>query len=86
MLGRINDNDLREQIVRVYGLIAGLIDHSNEMSQDYKRWCSLRAQPDENRELLDKLREMEGGLRNGLNVLQNDLGPVLEKIDRYLNP
>lgn len=29
-------------------------------------------------------REMEGGLRNGLDDLQTDLGKVLEKIDKYL--
>jgi hypothetical protein len=36
MIGRISDDDLREQIVRVYGLISGLLDQLNEMAQDYK--------------------------------------------------
>jgi len=87
MLGRINDDYLRKQIIRVYGLIAVLIDQLNEMSQDYKRWRSLPSgSGDQSSELLDKLRDMEGGLRNGLKDLQNDLGPVLDGIDKYLNP
>jgi hypothetical protein len=84
MLGRINDDGLREQIVRVYGLISGLLDRLNEMAGDAKLWRSLRAgHGDENRDLLAKLAEMEGGLRNGLQDLQADLGQVLEKIDKY---
>jgi len=37
-------------------------------------------------ELLDKLIDTEGDHRNGLKDLQNDLGPVLDRIDKYLNP
>jgi hypothetical protein len=29
---------------------------------------------------------MESGLRNGMHVLQDDLDPVLKKIDKYPNP
>jgi len=39
MIGRINNDEVREQIVRVDGLIAGLLDH--EMAQDFQRRRSL---------------------------------------------
>ena len=76
MIGRISNDDLRRQIVRVYGLIAGMLDYTNTMAQDYELWRSLSGQPDENRELLDKLRELESHLRNGVQVLQREIPPT----------
>jgi hypothetical protein len=57
------------------------------MSEDYKLWRSPRpGHGDENRDLFNKLKEMERGLRNGLKDVQGDLAQVLEKIDKYVNP
>jgi hypothetical protein len=38
MLGRIDDDELRKKIVRVCGLIKGLLDHLNAMARDFERW------------------------------------------------
>jgi hypothetical protein len=76
---------LREQIVRVYGLIAGTLDYANTMARDCELWRSLRGQPDENRELLDKLEMLESHLRKGTQLLQGEISEVLEKIDKYLS-
>jgi hypothetical protein len=84
LLGRVNDNDLREQIIRVYGIVGGAMDYANTMAKDYELWRSLRGQPDENRELLDKLRILESHLRKGVQVLQSDIPKLLDRIDKYL--
>jgi len=71
--------------VRVYGLIAGALNYRNTMAQDYELWRSLRGQPDENRELLEKLRELESHLRDGVEALQREIPQLLDRIDKYLS-
>jgi hypothetical protein len=86
MLGRINDDNIREQIVRVYGLIIVFFDYANMMAHDYELWRSLRNQPDENRELLNKLKILESHLQKGTEALQSEIPQLLDRIDKYLSP
>jgi hypothetical protein len=74
------------RLIRVYSLIGGLLDQLNEMAQDHRRWRSLGAvDTGESGFVLAKLHEMQGGLSNGLHDLQENVGQVLEKIDKYLD-
>jgi hypothetical protein len=74
------------RLIRVYSLIGGLLDQLNEMAQDHRRWRSLGAvDTGESGFVLAKLHEMRGGLSNGLHDLQENVGQVLEKIDKYVD-
>ncbi len=41
VIGKIDDDELRARIIRLYGIIAGLLDHLNAMARDFERWRSL---------------------------------------------
>src|SRR5262249_48832070 len=80
LLARINNDELREQIVRVYGLIGGLFDYANTMAQDYDHLLSLGvSHPNENQILRAKLKELESHVRDGMQVIQGDISRALEK-------
>ena len=85
-LGRINDAKLREDIVRVYGHVKGLVDILNANSRDFEHWRNIPAgtSPDKLAACMN-LAELEPGIRDGVSVLQCQLDEVLKKIEEYLN-
>jgi hypothetical protein len=41
ILGNLDNDELRQKIIRVYGLVKGLIDSVNANTRDFQRWRSL---------------------------------------------
>jgi hypothetical protein len=85
MLGRVNDDELRKKIVRVYGLIKGLLDHLNAMARDFERWRSFPDTHPEKQIVASMYVGLEDGLRNGLDDLQRELGELLPQIEKFLD-
>jgi hypothetical protein len=89
-LGRIKSEELREKIIRVYGLVAGLVDHLNANARNFERWRALpdlHPQPRPEKQIVAAmLQQLEDGLQHGLDDLQSELAELLPKIDKYLNP
>ena len=88
-LGRIKNDELRQKIIRVYGLIAGLLDSLNAYAGNFERWRELpdlQPQPHPEKEIVvGTLGQIEVGLRYGLGVLHGELAELLPKIDKYLD-
>jgi gas vesicle protein len=80
-LGMIEDKILLAQIVRIYGLIKGLIDNLNASSDDYQRWRQTLDNDPQKQKIAATLEELEIGTRNWLEVLQKDLAALLQKLE-----
>jgi hypothetical protein len=86
MLGKIDNDKLREKIIRVYGLVKGLIDQVNNMGSEFRRWRAQDAANPEKKGREDMLEELETRLRTGLKELRCEVDEVLLKIEGYLHP
>ena len=53
----------------------------NTNSRDFERWRQLSEQSLEKQIVADMLWEYENVIRNGLETLQNDLDPLLKKLE-----
>jgi hypothetical protein len=84
LLGGINDEKLRENIVRVYGDAKGLVDLLNAHSRNFEIWRSLQEGTYEKPLTARMLEESEATIRHGLNDIQLDLDELLKKIEEYL--
>jgi hypothetical protein len=87
MLGRINDEQLRRETINVYNRIKDLIDRLNATFPEYQIWRN--ASPfggSEKGASADMLRGFEDGIRKSLMNLQQELGDLLPKIEKYLDP
>jgi hypothetical protein len=84
-LGGINDEKLREDIIRVYGLAKGLVDLLNANSRNFEIWRSLQEGTHEKPLTASMLERLEIVIRNGLNDVQRELDELLKKIERYLD-
>jgi hypothetical protein len=80
-LGMIEDKILLAQIVRIYGLIKGLIDNLNASWDDYQRWRQTLDNDPQKQKIAATLEELEIGTRNWLEVLQRDLDALLQKLE-----
>jgi hypothetical protein len=85
-LGRINDEKVREQIIRVYGLARGVLDCLNTHARNFEYWHSLHNVDHERSRIGKMLENLEITLRNGLSDLQRELGELLSMVEKYLNP
>jgi gas vesicle protein len=79
-LGMIEDKILLTQIVRIYGLIKGLIDNLNASWDDYQRWRQTLDNDPQKQKIAATLEEPEIGTRNWLEVLQKDLDALLQRL------
>jgi hypothetical protein len=77
----IDDKDLLRGIVAVYGFAKGLVDSLNTNSRDFERWRRISEQSLEKQIVANMLWEYENVIRNGLETLQNDLDPLLKKLE-----
>jgi hypothetical protein len=84
-LGKIDNQELREKIVRVYGLVAGLVDSLNHCARDFEHWRSVRDTDPEKSMIATMLEDFQLGLQNGLSDLQRELAELFPKIDKYLD-
>jgi gas vesicle protein len=80
-LGMIEDKILLAQIVRIYGLIKGLIDNLNTSWDDYQRWRQTLDNDPQKQKIAATLEELEIGTRNWLEVLQKDLDALLQRLE-----
>ena len=78
----IEDKILLAQIIRIYGLIRGLIDNLNASWDDYQRWRQTLDNDPQKQKIAATLEELEIGTRNWLEVLQKDLDALLQKLER----
>jgi hypothetical protein len=85
-LGRINDEKLREHIIRVYGLARGVLDCLNTHARNFEYWHSLHNVDHVKSRIGKMLENLEITLRNGLSDLQRELNELLPKIEKYLDP
>ena len=85
MLGKIENRELREKIVRVYGLNAGLLDSLNACARDFERWRSLHSADPEKSIIGTMLEDFQIWILNGLGDLQGELAELLPKIEKYIN-
>ena len=83
MLGKIDSRELREKIVRVYGLVAGLLDSLNACARDFERWRSLHDTNPEKSTIGIMLEDIQLGILNGLSDLQRELGELLRRYPSY---
>jgi len=80
-LGMIEDKILLAQIIRIYGLIRGLIDNLNAGWDDYLRWRQTLDNDPRKQKIAATIEELEIGTRNWLEVLQKDLDGLLHKLE-----
>lgn len=66
-LGRINDEKLREDIIRVYGHAKGLMDSLNAHFRDAEHWREISGTGPDRQTLPNRLARLETGIRNGLD-------------------
>lgn len=85
MLGKIENRELREKIVRVYGLNAGLLDGLNACARDFERWRTLHNADPEKLIVSTMLEDFQIGILNGLSDLQRELCELLPKIEKYID-
>jgi hypothetical protein len=85
VIGKIDDDELRARIIRLYGVMAGLLDHLNAMARDFERWRSLDADWLEKQTVARMVDDLELRLRHSWGRLQNEFDQVFEEIDKYLN-
>jgi hypothetical protein len=85
MLGKIEDAELREKIIRVYEFVKGLIDSLNANARAFERWRSLPDSHQEKPIVAEMLLGLEQGIQNGLADLQRELGELLKMIEKHLN-
>jgi hypothetical protein len=84
-LGGINDEKLRENIIRTYGHAKGLIDLLNAHSREFDLWRNLKDGTYEKPRTADILKRFENTIRDGLNSIQCELEELLTKIEKYLD-
>jgi len=84
-LGGINDEKLREEIIRVYGRAKGLVDLLNAHSRNFKLWCGLQEGTHEKPLPAGILEESETAIRTRLNAIEPELDELLVKIEKYLD-
>jgi hypothetical protein len=84
MLGRINDEQLRREIISVYGFANGLIDELNVTFPEYQIWRNTSDNL-EKKISAAMLAGFEDTIRINLKGLQRDLGDLLPKIEKYLD-
>ena len=84
MLGRINDEQLRREIISVCSFAKGLMDQLNATFPEYQDW---RNASDDYKKKLSAatLRGFEDGIRKSVIGLQRDLADLLPKIEKYLD-
>lgn len=85
-LGRINDEKLREHFIRVSGLARGVLDCLNTHAQKYEYGDSLHDVNPKKSTIGTMPQNVEITLQNGLSDLQRELGELLPKIEKYLDP
>jgi hypothetical protein len=85
VIGKIDDYELRARIIRLYGVMAGLLDHLNAMARDFERWRSLDDGDLEKQTVARMVDDLELRLRHSWGQLQNEFDQVFEGIDKYLN-
>jgi hypothetical protein len=85
LIGKIDDQRLREGIIRVCGLFTALVDRLNATYPEYQIWRNSSPIDGEKERSASLLKSLEDGIRNGLPTLQGELGEVLKQIERYLD-
>src|SRR5260221_1431006 len=83
-LGRIDDKNLREDIIKVYGNAKGLVDHLNTMGREFQIYRHLSDTDPKKQVVAGMLTTLEDQLLNGLTKLQEEVGTLLKKIEQYL--
>ena len=81
-LGRINDRQLREDIIGAYHFAKDLVDRLNATFPEYQIW--LASDPEEKKRSTNTLRGFEDGIRASVTALQGDLDKLFPKIEKYL--
>lgn len=86
ILGKIDDHQLRQKIIRVYGLVKGLIDNLNANTREFDRWRSLPDSHPEKQSVTNVLALLEEGLGNRSAVLQRELDELLKELEENVDP
>jgi hypothetical protein len=85
ILGRINAEQLRKEILRVYNFGRDLVDRLNATSPEYQRWRNLSYADSTKETSANMLMGFEDGIRNAVSILKRDIPDVLSKIEKYVN-
>ena len=84
MLGTINDEKLRQEIINVYYFSKDLMDRLNTTFSEYQAWRNASVGPEKEKSAA-MLMVIENSIRTSVNGLQQDLADLLPKIEKYLD-
>jgi hypothetical protein len=84
VLGRLDDDDLRESIVRVYGSAKGLFDGLNANPPMFARWLQLPEGSREKSRLEENLNELEKHARRDTAELADLITRVVSAMEEFL--
>ena len=84
ILGRINDEQLRQGIISVYNLSKDLMDRLNAAFHEYQVWRNASTAVGKDKSA-NMLMGFEDGIRKRADSLQRDLADLLPKIEKYLD-
>jgi hypothetical protein len=84
MLGRINDEKLRQEIISVYNFSKDLMDRLNATLPEYQVWRNASV-GSEKEKSAGMLMGFEESIRTSVIGLQRDLADLLPKIEKYLD-
>jgi hypothetical protein len=70
----------------VLPVVAGLLDSLNACARDFERWRSLPDTDFERAMVRTMLDDAQPWILNGLSDLQRELGELLPKIEKYVDP
>jgi hypothetical protein len=85
MLEKIDDDQLREKIIMVYGRVKGFIDLLNADARGFEHWRSLPDDDPHKQIVAGVLVHMQVQLRNTLAVLPGALNEVRKELKKYLD-
>jgi len=84
MLGRINDEKLRQEIISVYYFSKDLMDRLNATFPEYQVWRNASVGSEKEKSAA-MLMGFEDSIRTSVDGLQRDLADLLPKIEKYLD-
>jgi hypothetical protein len=84
-LSGINDDKLREDIIRAYGHAKGLVDLLSDNSREFELWRSLQEATYDKLLTIDKLERSETTILTGLDAIEPELDELLKQIEKYLS-
>jgi hypothetical protein len=83
-IGRIEDEVLREDIIRVYGHAKGLVDDLNAYFRDSETWREISGTSPDRQTLPNRLQGLETEIRNDYALFTARVDELLTRIEEYL--